>query len=348
MSFGYCNSINQIYRLRTYEQAESHYNRTKPLRGKGMQPNERPLHPKRGGVYKKYRVAKVEVHGHEAYDLIFYQTPVVRLFKPNPDGTRHVSIRGWNSSSTREFLYVHGWGSSTMRTTRGERVYVWYPHHTGENRPSAFFTLDSDDQLIVERSWNAPLCKHFSSAEDKQRRRNFKRALETVFDMLYVQEFSIKENARSSRVNGREVLAFRDVGVYVNAVMSSPNTEEMLRPETLETMRGMVSADLWHRARSEAYREAEELYVDDYATGTWRYSERSEHADKRTPELIQTTDIKPSIIAVRDKFLDGCGFMRKNEKVALPMFPTEKPNGKIHHDRGALHALESELLQMYK
>jgi hypothetical protein len=348
MSFGYCDSINQIYRLRTYEQAESHYNRAKPLRGNGMKPNERPLHPKRGGVYKKYRVAKVEAHGHEAYDLIFHDTPVIRLFKPNPDGTRHVSIRGWHSQSTRAFMSVHGWGSSTMRTTDGQYVYVWYPHHIGSDYPSAFFTLDAANQMILNRSWNAPLCKYFSSADDKQRRKDFKRALETLFDMLYVQEFSIRENARTNRIHGSEPAAFRDVGVYVNAVIANPDTEEMLRPETLETMQEMASAELWYRARNEAYREAGELYVDDYKTNTWRYSERQDHAAKRMPELVQTMDMKPIITAVRDKFLDGCGFMNKNEKSPLIMFPTERPKGEIFHDRGAEHMREDDLLQMYK
>jgi hypothetical protein len=348
MSFGYCDSVNQIYRLRTYEQAETHYNRTKPLRGKGMEPHERPLHPKRSGVYKKYRVAKVEVHGREAYDLIFFDTPVIRLFKPNPDGTRHVSIRGWNSQSTRAFMSVHGWGANQMRTTEGQYVYVWYPHHIGSDYPSAFFTLDADNQLIVNRSWNAPLCKYLSSIEDMQKRKDFKRTLESLFDMLYLQEFSIRNEVNGNRVYGSEGLAFRDVRDYVNAVMSNPNTEEMLRPETLDTMREMASVELYHRATSEAYKEADALYVDDYKNNIWRYSERSEHATKRRPELIQTIDIKPIINAVRDKFLQGCGFMQKTERVALPMFPTERPKGELHHDRGALHAQEGELLEMYK
>jgi hypothetical protein len=214
--------------------------------------------------------------------------------------------------------------------------------------PSAFFTLDADNQLIVERSWNAPLCKYLSSADDKQRRKDFKRALEVLFDMMYVQEFAIRENARTNRVVGSETSAFRDVLEYVNAVLANPDTEDMLRPETLETMQEMASATLWYQAQNEAYKEAGELYVDDYKTRTWRYSERSDHALKRLPELVQTMDIKPIITAVRNKFLEGCGFMHKNEKVALPMFPTEKPKGELHHDRKALHMREDDLLCMYK
>jgi hypothetical protein len=350
--YGFTSSINYLPALHTYEKAQEFFNRTKPMRSGCMESHERPMHPRRGGIYKKFRVAKVEVDGHEAYDLIFYHTPVIRLFKPNPDGTRHVSIRYYNTISTREFMRRQGWWRAGLITTNGSMALIEYTHFFNSS-PSVFFTLDAKGALIVERSWHAPLCKFISSAEDKQQRKDFKRILQTVFDMLHTQEFSIREEVMTSggrMLSSRATHAYVDVKKYVSAVLDNPDTEQMLSVETITTMEEMVKNKFCIRMHSVAHEKLVEqraLKVDGAPRGyIWGYTDQMDFLDKVKKELAQTMDIKPSIIAVRDIFLKECGYMNKNKKVEVPTFSAEKPMGSIYRDKDGVYRNESELLRM--
>ena len=351
--YGSSDSINNLPVLHTYEKAQEFFNRTKPMRTSCMYPHERPMHPKRSGIYKKYRVAKVEVDGHEAYDLCFYDTPVIRLFKPNPDGTRHVSIRSYASKGTRQFMRRHGWWENTMITTYGSTVHIQYTH-PHRNSPSVFFTLDANGELIVERSWHAPLFKYISSAGDKQKRKDFKRVLQTVFDMLHTQEFSIREKVMSAGDGGyryhSRTDAYEDVDKYVRAVLDNPDTEQMLSVETISTMQDVVTHMFCIRIENAAYEELNEqrlVKINGVSRElVWGYVDQMNFVEKTKKELVQTMDMKPSIIAVRDMFLKGCGYMDKTEKVSLPMFPIEKPPRTVYRDNHGEYLNDSELLRM--
>lgn len=349
MAYGTCE-VHNLPSLYTFEEARGFFNRTPALRGNGMNKNERPMHPRRGGAYKKYRVAEVEAYGRKAYDLIFYDTNCIRYYEPNPDGTRHVVINYYASTSTREFMWRHGWGgdSRTLTTIAGEEVYVPYCHATKEH-PSAFLTFDINNRLVRSRSWHAPLCKYFSSDEDKQRRKDFKRVLSTVFDLLYVQEYEIRAQTISNihkwgwRYSAARREASNDITNYVAAVIINPDTDYALSPNTIETLIQETSVALRNRAQNLAYKEADEKY-----SGYTNWENRQNFQEKRIPELIQTMDMKIPITDARDTFLDLGGFMKKTKHVQLPMFLPEPPKGRFFHDDKGEHLTEAYLLSMYK
>lgn len=349
MAYGTCE-VQNLPTLYNFEQARDFFNRTKPLRGDGMAKNERPMHPKRGGAYKKFRVGEVDVDGRTAYDLIFYDTNCVRYYEPNPDGTRHVVITYYASNSTREFMWRHDWGGGSKTMQTSEYGYVYIPFcHAKRGYPSAFLTLDSNNRLIVSRSWHAPLCKHFSSDEDKQRRKDFKRVLGTVFDLLYVQEYEIRAQTLSNlgkwgwHFSHARGAAANDIAAYVQAVLTNPDTDYALSPNTIEILVEEASDALKAKAQSLAYKEACEKY-----SGYNGWSDRKDYQDKRIPELIQTMDMKIPITHVRNTFLELGGFMTKNEHVQLPMFLPEPPKGRFFHDVKGEHLTEAHLLDKYK
>ena len=267
MAYGTCE-VQNLPALYNFEQAQLFFNRIKPLRGNGMNENERPMHPRRGGAYKKYRVAEVEAYGRKAYDLIFYDTNCIRYYEPNLDGTRHVVINYYASTSTREFMWRHGWGggSKTLQTTEGNNTYVPYCHSRKEH-PSAFLTFaPNSNRIIVERSWHAPICKYFSSDEDKQSRKDFKRVLSTVFDLLYVQEYEIRAKALAGiskwgwAYSSHRDEAARDLKCYVNDLIQNPDTDYALSPKTIESLMDETAVALKTRAQNLAYKEAGEKY----------------------------------------------------------------------------------------
>lgn len=349
MAYGTCETYN-LPSLRTFEQARDFFNSTKPLRGDGMAKNERPMHPKRGGAYKKFRVGEVDVDGRTAYDLIFYDTNCIRYYEPNPDGTRHVVINYYTSTSTREFMWRHGWcgGSKTMQTTQGTQAFIPFCH-AKRGYPSAFLTLDRNNRLIVSRSWHAPVCKYFSSDEDKQLRKDFKRVLGTVFDLLYVQEHEIRAQTLHNATkwgwhySSARREAADDIERYVDAALYNPDTDYALSPNTIETLIEETAIALRNKAQNFAYKEACEKFK---GYGSW--TDRKDFQEKRIPELIQTMDMKIPITEARNSFLELCGYMGKNKHVQLPMFLSEPPKGRFFHDVKGEHFHEGHLLRKYK
>ena len=351
MAYGLCE-VQNLPTLFNFEQARKFFNRTKPLRGSGMQKNERPMHPSRGGAYKKFRVGEVYVwDGRMAYDLIFYDTNCIRYYEPNPDGSRHVVINYYASPSTREFMWRHGWGggSKKLMATDGKEVYVPFCHAKGDY-PSAFLTFDTNNKLITSRSWHAPICKMFSSDEDKQRRKDFKRVLGTVFDLLYVQEYEIRAVAIAGKTKGGWAYsshsgeAVRDLTCYVNDLIQNPDAEVALDPSTIEFLLAETSNKLREMANNAASKEAGEKFPNVY--NAWE--DHRNYREERTPQLIQTMDMKLPITATRDTLLERCGFMTKNEHVQLPMFLDEPPKGQFFYDKKGEHLGELFLLSKYK
>jgi hypothetical protein len=340
--------VHALPYLPSYEKAEALFNRTKPMRGKSMPENERPMHHKRGGAYKKYRVAKVEVHGREAYDLILFDTPVIRYFKPNPDGSRHISLSIYPSIATTKFAQHHGWMRNVMLSTERTEVYVYYPLKY-KSGVSAFLTLDIDGRLDTSRSWHQGMCKYLSSAEDKQHRKDFKKHLDVVFDLLYVQEFSIREQAAASLgksyyYGNYSLPIIDDLTKYVDAKIANPNADVMLHPGTLGQIVDRCAQALKEEASNEACREVSKN--PEYGYHNWQA--RHDYVDERKPQLIATLDMKKVITKVRDEMLRSCGFMKKTNKITLPIFPTEKHTGSIYTDRDSPMWDERELLKMYK
>lgn len=195
MSFS--SSAYNIKRIARYEDAERHFDDTKERRSRYWQSNWRPLYEVARNATRMvhYRMEReADANGGSYYDLVHYNTALVRYHQPKPDGTREVWVRGFASQSSWAFLRRHGWewnGSrlATDGTTR--RVYLNPVRSAclyvfGDNW-SVKLVFDERDRLIVERSRHVPVFLRRSSAEDKQQRARLKRNLDVVVDLAVMR-----------------------------------------------------------------------------------------------------------------------------------------------------------------
>ncbi len=94
----YGNSMKDIGRIVTYEEAKLRYEQIKPIRGRAG--DVRPLGARSND---SYRIAKRvnPLNDTTSYQCILYSTPVVEF---KPDGDVEISMGGWGSSATRTFI----------------------------------------------------------------------------------------------------------------------------------------------------------------------------------------------------------------------------------------------------
>lgn len=94
----YRNSMGEIKRIVTYEEAKLRYEQIKPIRGRAA--DVRPL-----GVRKNdsYRIAKRvnPLSDITSYQCFLYRTPVIEF---KPDGDVEINLGGWGSTATRGFI----------------------------------------------------------------------------------------------------------------------------------------------------------------------------------------------------------------------------------------------------
>ena len=104
--------------LHTYEQAEKWFSTVhNPVRSKKWLSHQRPL---RNTQSTHLRIEHHFVNGVDCYDLCLYNTPLVRLFKPNEQGERAVWMQNHYSTSSASFMYAMGWYNRVdMQTTEG-------------------------------------------------------------------------------------------------------------------------------------------------------------------------------------------------------------------------------------
>ena len=94
----YRNSMGEIKRIVTYEEAKLRYEQIKPIRGRAA--DVRPLGDRKND---SYRIAKRinPLNDTTSYQCFLYSTPVVEF---KPDGDVEINMGGWGSSATRTFI----------------------------------------------------------------------------------------------------------------------------------------------------------------------------------------------------------------------------------------------------
>jgi len=309
------SSIHNLPRIRTYEEADQFFKRTKPLRSRKYDAESvRPLHPKRGGSYMKYRLEHKVKYGRSVYDLMLYRTPVIRYFKPEADGSYFVSIRAYHSLTTHKFTDWHRWGSGNKQfdTTDGKIVFVPYGSAYDDGlRTSAVLHFNPQGLLDVPNSWHAPFFKLFVSDDDKKRRAMFKAKVDSLLDYVAVSRSTVEELAASG---GWREYAFNrhaiahDIALFVQ----SDNPEACVEHKTLEGLLNMAASKLQKRARRHARYEY------------WHKKRMGQESD-----FIHTTDFDPIVASVRDDIMATAGYMTKTRKEILPMF-AEEYKGKFY------------------
>jgi hypothetical protein len=213
MSFG-SNSIRcctSITITGGYPAAVRHFEATKLPRGTKWGEDERPLYNTRS---HHYRLVRGEDGAY--YDVMLYRTTMLRMWKPNEDGTRELCLRAHPSSASSMFMWsVCGFGyAPRFTTTEGDEVLVplsCWPQ-AGKRvglTPripdgfSALITLNAEGRLIRERSAHYMPYVNVMSDEDKAVRVEWSAKLATYIDMLMLRSSYYHAAAAPRMYNGR-------------------------------------------------------------------------------------------------------------------------------------------------
>ena len=184
--------------MQSYAQALELYNsRPVPPRSKKwkeMADNARPL--RRTGDTAK----GIHMTADGVIYFRLYNTNIATLYPPQADGTYRVECRWYDSQTTRTFMYDFGLYYTYLLTTDDTRVSVPL---VPMSRPCADLTFTADNKLITTRSWHADIYTAVSSAEDKQRRREFKAKLDTLITLAMFKLEKYRTNVTIDANYGR-------------------------------------------------------------------------------------------------------------------------------------------------
>lgn len=120
----YQNKAHECASIRNYAAAERHFNQTKPVKSRTgkWDSDERPLR-RRSQLH--YRLKHGTWQGRNFYDLVHYQTTLIRYWEPFDNGDAVVSLLHHGSTSSRDFMSAHYWYAlKKFDTTTNDLVYA--------------------------------------------------------------------------------------------------------------------------------------------------------------------------------------------------------------------------------
>jgi hypothetical protein len=201
-----CNTIGIVG---GYPAAERYFRNTKLPRSKYWSDNERPLYNVRCQHYR------LEQHmGGDYYDVMLYRTPMLRLFRPEADGTRELHLRAHGSSASSLFMwYVCGFSYAPSFTTQdGATVRVplicspAYGSSAVGDVPESFsakIVLDPQGRLIRERSAHYTTYSAVMSEHDKALRAEMLDRLAPFIDLLMLRREYFHAAYKTPMSNGK-------------------------------------------------------------------------------------------------------------------------------------------------
>jgi hypothetical protein len=170
-----------------------------------------------------YRVEQGESFDNgKYYALYLYQTPMVKFYEPEADGTHRIKVQYHSSTTSTQFLHRMGqWYSGKMFYTSEDPMrQVCVPLTTPRmaQEVSADLVFDDRNRLIVARSKHVPIGTYHLSDADKQRRVHARKEYEVLLDMAMTRTDEFVEVAVAvSNVSNY-------AGMPFNAAISSSNS----------------------------------------------------------------------------------------------------------------------------
>lgn len=204
---GFSISTHNMQALRNYTQADNYFNSTRQPRGRKWAAHTRPLRDTRS---THLALVKGQHLGVECYDLVLYDTPMVRYFKPNEHGEQAVWLQYHYSTSSRKFLWSHGWYvGMEIKDTEGNDAKIMFAndlslsnHLFGDNF-TARLVFDSNHKLIRDKSVHMPAFRKSSTATMRARRKALKQKLDVAFAIIEMQYDDMLASAEYDIWNGR-------------------------------------------------------------------------------------------------------------------------------------------------
>jgi hypothetical protein len=179
----------------SYEQAlkiyEGAYNPPRSKKWKAMPDNARPLD---GTSYFHYGIHKRE-DGVVYYRL--YDTNIATFYPPDAEGYTKVEMNYYNSMTTNTFIYKYGLHYFSLHTTDNKEVKIpyvpqYYAKKQGHSHSAVLYF--KNNLLDVSKSHHADIYTSTSSAEDKQKRKDFKKKVDVLVTLAMLRLEDYKYN----------------------------------------------------------------------------------------------------------------------------------------------------------
>lgn len=193
--------------IRNYESADKYFNETTKPRTRRWLDHQRPLRDTRS---THLRIEKGHYNGVDCYDLVLYQTPLVRYFKPNEKGERAVWLQNHYTNSSQKFIHAAGWWNRKMlRRDDGKEFQLQLSGQSlmaldlwGDSF-TCKLVFNANNEVMMDKSVHIPFTRRVSSSTQRAKRKKFLASLTPIFDMLEMQYQSFISDIVIDDGNGR-------------------------------------------------------------------------------------------------------------------------------------------------
>ena len=196
----YGNKAHECASIRNYAAAERHFNETKPVKSRTgtWDSDERPL---RRRSQHHYRLKHGTWQGRNFYDLVHYETTLIRYWEPFDNGDAVVSLLHHGSISSRSFMAAHHWYAlKKFDTATSELVYagvcgahgtlnLWFDGKEGAFGKcfSTHLVLTPEGRLDTTASVMVPVAAPMVSEHRKGLRGAVRKEIAVIKDILLMQ-----------------------------------------------------------------------------------------------------------------------------------------------------------------
>jgi len=188
---GFSISVSKLTPIRTYEEADAHFNNTKKPRSHRWSEQYRPLRDTRS---THLALRRGELNGVPYYDCELYQTPLVRYFQPNDKGERAVWLSYHYSLSTSKFMSHMGWWNGQRLVDEqgvvGHNIFASSLSHArmlwGDSFTSKL-VLNADGRFLRDKSVHMPVFRRSSTATMRARRKKLKEKFDVMLMLIEMQ-----------------------------------------------------------------------------------------------------------------------------------------------------------------
>lgn len=205
------SKAHDVESITSFNKADRHFKETRAVRSIKWQEDERPL---RRRSQHHYRLKHGTWQGRNFYDVIHWHTLLIRYWEPLENGDEVTSLMYYDSHTSRQFLWAHGWWwKRPFKDTHGNdaTAYIsarlntarnWYEGVMRKDSGMEFTThlvFNADGRLKTDESLMVPLFGKVSTAEDKERRAQRRQEMSMMLDILTTRYHDYVANVRADR-----------------------------------------------------------------------------------------------------------------------------------------------------
>jgi len=312
--------------IRTYQEVANLFEKTKkPPRSKKYNEAQRPLRR----VSESHLMLQKDAH---SFVYIINGVEIARFFEPNEQGEYEVAVRGlYNTNDIHLMWRFTGlYNGMSFTTTTGDMVKVpLNPRYKDQGKEfSAFLTLNSSDQLVVEKSWHADIYRLESTTDDKQRRKDIKTELDAYVTLQLFKLPTLKENCQPTdnmgRPFGESNLSYMVQQSMTSALRSLPlPLESQSFMDTFDKVAQdcfdmLVSKKVYAHGEGNLFYKVRGYYGSSNPADKADAQEQIDDiADSVTPE-----EFKKSLVT---RIMGFAGLSKGSQSVALPQFANALP-----------------------